>query len=167
LTGLANRALIDDRIEEALELARASNGMAAVLYLDLHQFKAINDTYSHRVGDLYLCEAARRFQPCLRSCDTLGRIGGDEFIVVIPNLLDSDQATSVAGRLFAAIHTPVNAADVTIRGSVSIGIATFPDSGSSATELTHQADATMYEAKRAGGDKIGDRLPIPALEGRQ
>jgi diguanylate cyclase (GGDEF)-like protein len=167
LTGLANRALLDDRIEEALELARASNGMAAVLYLDLDQFKAINDTHSHRVGDLYLCEVARRFQACLRSCDTLGRVGGDEFIVVIPNLLDSDQAMSVADRLLAAMHTPVHAEDVTIQGSVSIGMATFPDSGSSATELKHQADAAMYAAKHAGGDRIGGRVPRPAVEARQ
>jgi diguanylate cyclase (GGDEF)-like protein len=164
LTGLANRALLDDRIENALDLARVSNCLAAVLYLDLDRFKAINDTYSHRVGDLFLCEVARRFQACLRQHDTLGRVGGDEFVVVIPNLPDPAHATSVARRLLKALQAPVVVEGISILGSVSIGMAIFPDGGSIATDLKHRADADMYEAKRAGGNRIGSRVQILSVE---
>lgn len=155
LTGLANRALLDSRIEEAVERAGVSGCSAAVLFLDLDKFKTINDSYSHRVGDLYLCEVARRFQSCLRECDTLGRVGGDEFIVVIADLLDASQATTIAQRLLDTMRPPVVVEGITIQGSVSIGMAIFPDCGSNAAELKHEADAVMYEAKRAGGDQIG------------
>lgn len=161
LTGLANRALLDDKIEEALRGARADSTMAAVLFLDLDRFKAVNDTYSHRVGDLYLCEVARRFQACLRNCDTLSRVGGDEFIAVIPNLSDRDQAATVAHRLLTAMHTPVLLEGISIQGYVSIGMAIFPQVGSNADDLMHQADAAMYEAKRAGGNGISCRPQMP------
>jgi diguanylate cyclase (GGDEF)-like protein len=164
LTGLANRALLDDRIEEALEHARTSSSRAAVLFMDLDRFKAINDTYSHKVGDLYLCEIARRFQACLRSCDTLSRVGGDEFVAVIPSLPDPDQATIVAYRLLTAMRTPVLVDGIRIQGSVSIGMAIFPEFGSNAIELKHQADSAMYEAKRSGGNKIRPRQEIPISE---
>ena len=138
--------------------------MVAVLFLDLDEFKAINDTYSHRVGDLYLCEAARRFQSCLRNGDTLSRVGGDEFIAVIPNLPDPDQAAMVAHRMLKAMQSPVLVEGDSIQGFVSIGMAIFPESGSNANELKHQADAAMYDAKRAGGNKIRPRAQIPISE---
>ena len=163
LTGLANRALLDDKIEEALEIARVSSCMAAVLFLDLDEFKQINDTHSHRIGDLFLCEVARRFLGCLRGCDTLGRVGGDEFVVVIPSLQDASQAASVARRLVAAMHTPVVIESISLQGSVSIGLAIFPKDGSNSIELKHHADAAMYSAKRSGGDQFGSRVqPLAA-----
>ena len=164
LTGLANRALLDDKIEEALEIARVSSCMAAVLFLDLDEFKQINDTHSHRIGDLYLCEVASRFQGCLRACDTLGRVGGDEFVVVIPSLQDVSQAASVAHRLLAAMHTPVVIEAISLRGSVSIGIAIFPNDGNNSIELKHHADAAMYSAKRNGGDQFGSQIQTLAIE---
>lgn len=154
LTGLANRVLLDQRLEESLVRAQTSGCAVALTFLDLDSFKAVNDTYSHRVGDLYLMEVARRFQSCLRSCDTPGRYGGDEFVGVITNLLAPSEAEVVAHRLLAAMRTPIIVEGITLQGSVSIGMAFFPQTGSTASDLKHQADAAMYEAKRAGGNRV-------------
>ncbi len=157
LTGLANRALLDSRIEDAIERARASHCSAAVLFLDLDKFKVVNDTWSHRIGDLYLCEVARRFQACLREGDTLGRVGGDEFIAVIGGLEHASQATAVARRLLAAMHTPIVVEGIALYGTVSIGMAIYPEIAATPGELKHEADAAMYDAKHAGGDQIASR----------
>ena len=154
LTGLANRALIDVRIEEALDRGRETQCLAGVLFLDLDDFKAVNDNHSHRVGDLYLCEVARRFEACLRSCDTLGRVGGDEFIIVIGDLLSPDEPRVVAQRLVKSMKSPIIVEGFALHGSVSVGLAIFPEDGESLHELKHQADAAMYAAKRAGGNQV-------------
>jgi diguanylate cyclase (GGDEF)-like protein len=152
LTGLPNRALLEARLEEALN--HGAQSAAAVLFLDLDDFKSVNDTHSHRIGDLYLCEVARRFQACLRDTDTLGRVGGDEFIVVIAHLSTPAKAQIIANRLVQAMHQPFYIEGACLRGTVSIGMAIFPETAASASALKHQADAAMYTAKRAGGDQV-------------
>ena len=154
LTGLPNRVLVEARLENALRVARESRGCVAILFLDLDEFKSVNDTYSHRVGDLYLCEAARRFQSCLRESDVLGRVGGDEFMAVITELTNPAQAREIASRILRAMQEPFVMNGITMRGSVSIGVAILERAGATASELKHQADEAMYASKRAGGNRI-------------
>jgi diguanylate cyclase (GGDEF)-like protein len=161
LTGLPNRVLLDARLDEALRRARETQGFVAILFLDLDDFKSVNDNHSHRIGDLYLCEVARRFQSCLRASDVLGRVGGDEFIVVIADMLDPALAAEVADRLLQTMHAPFVAEGITIEGSVSIGVAIFQDCGDTASGLKHQADAAMYAAKRAGGGQVNFSESLP------
>jgi diguanylate cyclase (GGDEF)-like protein len=165
LTGLANRSLVHKRLEEALERAQASHRQAALLYLDLDDFKYINDTYTHRVGDAYLLEVAQRFRACLRGCDTLGRIGGDEFIAVLTDLGDAETAHSIAERLVHAMDEPFVVEGHAIRGSVSIGLAFYPSSAGSAIGIMQLADHAMYAAKRAGGNRVSSAGPDAAAAG--
>ncbi|MFZ0393834.1 MAG: GGDEF domain-containing protein [Terracidiphilus sp.] len=159
LTGLANRSLVHRRLEEALEQAHAKGCHAALLYLDLDDFKTINDSYTHRVGDAYLMEVAQRFKVCLRECDTLGRIGGDEFIAVLSDLGDVEIAHSVAERLVHAMDEQFEIEGHMIRGAVSIGLAFYPSSSSSAIGIMQFADHAMYAAKRAGGNRVSYSEP--------
>ncbi len=165
LTGLANRSLVHRRLEEALEQAHASRRQAALLYLDLDDFKNINDTYTHRVGDAYLVEVAQRFKACVRGCDTLGRIGGDEFIAVLTDLGDAEIAHSIAERLVHAMDEPFTIEGQAIRGAVSIGLAFYPSSSSSAIGIIQFADHAMYAAKRAGGNRVSSTEPDMVLGG--
>lgn len=159
LTGLANRTLVHRRLEEALEQAHGNQRHAALLYLDLDDFKNVNDTYTHRVGDAYLIEVAQRFKACLRECDTLGRIGGDEFIAVLTDLEDAEIAHSIAERLVHAMDEPFAVEGHAIRGAVSIGLAFYPSSSSSAIGIMQFADHAMYAAKRAGGNRVSYSEP--------
>jgi diguanylate cyclase (GGDEF)-like protein len=154
LTGLANRALVDRRLEDALAQAHANQRFAAVLYLDLDDFKSVNDSFTHRVGDAYLVEVAQRFRACLRDCDTLGRVGGDEFIAVLADLARPEIARSVAERLVRVMDEPFAVEGHSIRRAVSVGFAWYPASGGSAINITQIADHAMYAAKRAGGNQV-------------
>jgi diguanylate cyclase (GGDEF)-like protein len=159
LTGLANRTLVQRRLEVALEQAHTNQCCAALLYLDLDDFKNVNDSHTHRVGDAYLVEVAQRFKHCLRDCDTLGRIGGDEFIAVLANLQDAKIAHSIADRLVHAMDEPFVIEGHLIRGAVSIGLAFYPSSSSSAIGIMQFADHAMYAAKRAGGNQVSYSEP--------
>ncbi len=159
LTGLANRTLVDRRLEEALERAHANQCYAALLYLDLDDFKNVNDSHTHRIGDAYLIEVAQRFKACLRASDTLGRIGGDEFIAVLTDLEDTEIAHGIAERLVHAMDEPFAIEGHTIRGSVSIGLAFYPSSSSSSIGIMQFADHAMYAAKRAGGNRVSYSEP--------
>lgn len=158
LTGLANRTLLQKNLEEVIEKANRSHCYAALLYLDLDDFKNVNDSYTHRVGDAYLIEVAQRFKTCLRDCDTLGRIGGDEFIVLLANLQAPDTALRIAERLVFAMSEPFAIEGHTITGAVSIGLALYPSSSSSAIEIVQKADREMYAAKRAGGNRVSHSI---------
>lgn len=159
LTGLANRTLVHKRLEEAIEEAHANGFYAALLYLDLDDFKSVNDSYTHRVGDAYLIEVAQRFKVCLRERDTLGRVGGDEFVAVLTELGDAEVAHSVAQRLVHAMDEPFAIEGHTIRGAVSIGLAFYPSSSNSAIGIMQSADHAMYAAKRAGGNRVSSSEP--------
>ncbi|MGA8530738.1 MAG: GGDEF domain-containing protein [Acidobacteriaceae bacterium] len=154
LTGLPNRSVVEECLEEALRKAAENHSFAALLYLDLDDFKSVNDSFTHRVGDSYLIEVSHRFRACLRSGDIIGRIGGDEFVAVLTELEDPTLARVIADRLVHAMEAPFLIEHHLIRGSVSIGLAIYPSSGQSAMSITHLADQAMYAAKRAGGNRI-------------
>jgi diguanylate cyclase (GGDEF)-like protein/PAS domain S-box-containing protein len=149
LTSLPNRRLLRDRVEHALVLrARGHTGVAA-LFLDLDSFKSVNDRFGHNVGDEVLVEVAGRLIQCVRACDTLARHGGDEYVVLLEEIVDRQQALSIGERLLAGFHEPVRTVAGTIAVSASIGIhvATDDDDYDS---LLRAADDAMYEAKRSG-----------------
>jgi len=154
LTGLPNRSLVESRLAQALQKAGTGERFIAVLYLDLDDFKAVNDTYTHRIGDCFLIEVSRRFQACLRNCDTLGRIGGDEFLAVLADLADPSLAQTIAERLVRTMEAPFTIEGHSIRGSVSIGVAVHPGLSGTPGEITQHADHAMYVAKRAGGNQV-------------
>lgn len=153
LTNLPNRRLLLDRLTQALSRARRSQLSLAIMFLDLDNFKQINDTLGHNVGDDLLREVADRLSACVRSGDTVSRPGGDEFIIVLSEISHSDDAALVADKIIKAVNEPVQVADNTLHVTTSIGIAVFPVSGSdNAQALMMKADKSMYSAKKAGGN---------------
>lgn len=154
LTGLPNRARVLDRLRDAIVEARGGGSGLAVLMADLDGLKRANDTYGHQAGDAVLQVTAQRFLGCIRDRDTLARLGGDEFCAVVPRLRDGRDAAVIAARLVEAAlpPIPINGWDVCV--GVSVGIALFPDHGSSPDELIAAADAALYEAKRGGRSRF-------------
>lgn len=149
LTGLPNRRLLEDRLTKAVERAERSEGRLAVLLIDLDNFKEINDTYGHAVGDEVLRVVATRLQMRVRKADTIARAGGDEFLVVVSDLLQPHGAEVLAGKLMSDLSEPVVLGEATLRASASIGVAIYPDDAQTAEGLCEKADAAMYEQKRA------------------
>lgn len=154
LTGLPNRALFADRVDLALASARRNRGRLALLFIDLDQFKPINDTRGHAVGDQLLKCLADRIRDTIRESDTAARLGGDEFVVLLQEVRDNADAFAVADKIRRAIATPcrIDGLDATV--SASIGVAFFPDHGNDLTELTKHADEAMYRAKEQGRDTV-------------
>ncbi len=150
LTRLPNRALFVDRLEQALALARRHQGVFAVLYLDLDGFKPVNDAYGHDVGDALLQEVAKRLQGCVRAADTVARMGGDEFAMILTELESRKDAGLVAGKIIAVLATPLEINGHVCKVSGSIGIACYPDDGENGDRLVSRADEAMYLAKRGG-----------------
>lgn len=150
LTNQPNRTLITDRLARALASARRNHTLVAVLFLDLDRFKTINDSLGHDVGDLLLVDVARRLTDILRSNDSVGRLGGDEFLIVIENAQGVDEIVSTVRRVTYALAAPFRLEEHDIRTSASIGIAIFPDDGADAGTLMRCADLAMYEAKGSG-----------------
>ena len=153
LTGLPNRALLHDRLEQALAQARRHDHRVAVMFLDLDRFKAINDSLGHEVGDELLREVAHRLRGVVRAADTVGRLGGDEFVVVLHEVADAAAAAHVAEKIVAAFAAPVRVGPHELRASTSVGIALYPDDGDAAHDLVRRADAAMYRAKHGGRDR--------------
>ncbi|MFI4890328.1 MAG: diguanylate cyclase domain-containing protein [Steroidobacterales bacterium] len=165
LTGLANRALLLDRIEQAIANARRNRRTFGVLLIDLDRFKPINDIHGHATGDLVLRETARRLQTATRAVDTVARLGGDEFVVLLGgNNGGHDEAQRVVARIKQAVTAPLELHG--LRLGVSVGIAFYPDDGSDAEQLLARADAAMYDAKYRGGNQhafaqgadVGERI---------
>lgn len=159
LTGLPNRMLALDRLKLALAQARRDDTQVGVMFLDLDNFKHINDTLGHDAGDTLLIEAARRVSSCLRGTSTVARLGGDEFLVILPGLTGSDAACQVAERILQTFSTPfmLNAQEVFV--TTSIGIATFPNDADNSGTLLQNADAAMYEAKHKGKSSFARFTP--------
>ncbi len=159
LTGLPNRMLALDRLKLALAQARRDDTQVGVMFLDLDNFKHINDTLGHDAGDTLLIEAARRVSSCLRGTSTVARLGGDEFLVILPGLTGSDAACQVAERILQTFSTPfmLNAQEVFV--TTSIGIATFPNDADNSGTLLQHADAAMYEAKHKGKSSFARFTP--------
>ena len=152
LTGLANRALFRDRLEHALELGRRSGRRLAVLYLDLDEFKVVNDNLGHDAGDRLLMVVAERIKSCVRPGDTTARIGGDEFAVVLSEVNGVDDAVRVAERVVEAFGQPFSIGTVVHLG-LSAGVVLRTDSSQGAEDLLRDADAAMYAAKSRGGSQ--------------
>jgi diguanylate cyclase (GGDEF)-like protein len=149
LTGLPNRVLLADRIEQAMRKADDQGGMFALMFMDLDGFKPVNDAFGHYVGDLLLREVATRLRDNFHRSDTLARIGGDEFVLLV-EVRDVDDVTAVAARQVALISKPFTVGDHELQVSVSIGIGLYPGNGQTQQELLMNADAAMYHAKSAG-----------------
>jgi diguanylate cyclase (GGDEF)-like protein/PAS domain S-box-containing protein len=147
LTGLPNRALLQDRTQQALRLAGRHGLTAALLLLDLDRFKEVNDTLGHHHGDLLLQQVAERVHGSLRSSDTVARLGGDEFAVLLPQVAGVQEATVVADKLSAAIEAPFTVDGLTLDVDASIGVAVYPDHAGDANQLLQRADVAMYAAK--------------------
>jgi len=150
LTGLPNRRILEDRLTQALALSQRNRKQTAVMFVDLDRFKAINDSLGHTVGDLVLKEVAKRLVKQLRVGDTVCRVGGDEFVVVLPEAKRSTDAANVAAKIIETLSHPVQVADRELTVTPSIGIAVFPEDGRDASMLLRNADAAMYHAKESG-----------------
>ena len=150
LTGLANRALLADRTEQAIVHARRAGQLVAVLLLDLDRFKVVNDSYSHAVGDALLREIALRLRDAVRDGDTVARLGGDEFMILMSDLDSADDVARHAQHLLAAVAQPLHAAGHDLVVTASLGAALYPRDGELAATLMRNADLAMYRAKDAG-----------------
>lgn len=153
LTGLPNRRLFQDRMVSALARARRRQNQFAVLYVDIDDFKMVNDTFGHAAGDLLLQAVARRLLQCVREEDTVARLGGDEFAVLLEDLHVPDAASVVAEKIRLAVSQPVDIEGHMLSVPSSIGIALYPDHGTGMDQLLKHADSAMYSAKRAGTGK--------------
>jgi diguanylate cyclase (GGDEF)-like protein/PAS domain S-box-containing protein len=150
LTGLPNRKLLEDRIQRAIALAHRKHTKVAVLFIDLDRFKPVNDTYGYAAGDDLLHQVARRLENCLRDEDTVARIGGDEFIAVLPDLRIAEAPAKAAEKIVTVLSEPFRVGDDFVEISCSIGIALFPGDADNADALIARADAAMYAAKQSG-----------------
>ncbi|OOZ38382.1 hypothetical protein BOW53_15765 [Solemya pervernicosa gill symbiont] len=147
LTGVPNRSLFIDRLTTVLDQARRNNALLALLFIDLDRFKPINDQHGHDVGDVVLQTVARRIQASLRQSDTVARIGGDEFVAILPSVESSSDARIAVKKITASIKRPMEIDGQSISVGVSIGIALFPDDGECVETLLKQADHAMYKIK--------------------
>lgn len=154
LTQLPNRLLFSDRLQQAISLTKRNNSKLAVLFVDLDNLKSINDHCGHLAGDALLIEVALRMKACIRDSDTLCRIGGDEFIILLSGLETQADSVSVANKLLKVISEPCKFEDRTLVTSASIGIAIYPDHGVNEADLINHADVAMYEAKANGKNTI-------------
>ena len=154
LTGLPNRSLFQDRLVQSLNQAKRYSFGLGVLFADIDDFKKVNDTLGHLMGDHLLREVAKRFAENLRAGDTLARWGGDEFTAIIYKIKDAESILSIAHRILSTIAIPVLLGEQMLTPNLSIGISLFPQHGESPPELLQFADKAMYEAKKAGGQRI-------------
>jgi len=170
LTGLANRLRFEDRLALALALARRESRALAVLFIDLDRFKVVNDSLGHKVGDELLRQAAERLLPLIRMSDTLARVGGDEFILLLSRIEQRESAGVVARKIQDLFRTAFHVAGRDLFITPSIGISVFPDDGDDAESLVKNADVAMYVAKQRGRDnyqyysRTGERSGLERLD---
>lgn len=168
LTGLPNRRLLEDRIATTLQHANRNHHKAAIMYIDLDGFKAINDTYGHAYGDEVLKTISRRLLDCSRKEDTVARLGGDEFMVVLSEVQGLADAQGPAAKIVEAVSEPIFINDLTLGLSTSIGISIYPDDAETVDSLISIADYALYEAKRGGKNRYcatsPDSVPAPSKE---
>lgn len=154
LTGLPNRTLLHERLDRALIRARREQGLVALLYLDLDKFKQVNDSFGHGTGDLLLQAVADRLRQCVRASDTVSRIGGDEFVVLLESVERVDNALAVAEKIRGRLNQPFQLREHSLMMIPSIGVALYPEHGEEPGGLLEQADKAMYVAKNGGGNRI-------------
>ncbi|MDO8699331.1 MAG: EAL domain-containing protein [Rhodoferax sp.] len=169
LTNLPNRILLTDRMQQAVAQSRRSGEILAVLFIDLDGFKPINDQHGHEAGDLTLIEIGQRMTRMLRASDTVARIGGDEFVVLLPGFASAEECEFSAQRLLKAIAEPVDVGEHRVMLSASIGIALHPADADNADSLLRCADEAMYIAKRSGRNQCvffgNDARQVSQLDG--
>ncbi|KPC49444.1 sensor domain-containing phosphodiesterase [Amantichitinum ursilacus] len=166
LTRLPNRLLLDEQLHQAIERARRDNTKVALGFLDLDHFKQINDAFGHRTGDQLLCGVAKQLKEALREQDTLARWGGDEFVVLIPDLPDTGHLKEITERIRNTARQGMALEGLEARPTISAGFAVFPDNATSGEELLSAADHTMYHAKHAGRNNVcfyGDILHLKSI----
>ena len=154
LTDLPNRTLLTDRLQQAIARARRADSNLAVMFADLDDFKKINDSLGHFAGDALLKVVAVSLSEAVRHEDTVGRVGGDEFVVLVEHLADEETALSVARKISRAVHRPYMVAGHEVFVTISIGVCFYPKDGGTAEELLRNADTAMYSAKASGGNTI-------------
>jgi diguanylate cyclase (GGDEF)-like protein len=167
LTGLPNRTLLRDRLEQAVRIAERAGDEVAVLFIDLDQFKEVNDTLGHAVGDELLKMVANRLKEACRKEDTLGRLGGDEFLVIAQRLVDQEGAATLASKLIHALDMPFDLDGHEVYVGGSIGISQFPRDARDVGSMIKNADVAMYQAKRGGGPRAcfySEEMNARALE---
>lgn len=152
LTGLPNRVLFHDRLQQAIARAERSHGPVALMFLDLDRFKTINDTLGHDSGDVLLREVSIRLQACMREVDTVARLGGDEFTVILEQIGRAEDAATVASKIIEALIPPILLGDQETYVTASIGITIYPVDGHSVERLLKNADMAMYRTKEEGGN---------------
>ncbi|THF63370.1 EAL domain-containing protein [Pseudothauera rhizosphaerae] len=167
LTGLPNRSLWLTRAQGALHVAQRHGDSLAVLFLDLDQFKTVNDSLGHPAGDLLLATVASRLAPCLREEDVLARLGGDEFVALLPRLAHPEDAAMVARKMLAALDAPIDIHGQELRPTISIGIAVHPADGDDVDTLLKHADTAMYGAKEAGRNNFQFFVPEMNVRARE
>ncbi|MHB8354894.1 MAG: EAL domain-containing protein, partial [Burkholderiales bacterium] len=172
LTGLPNRTLLNDRLNMALAEVGRSGGKMAVCFIDLDDFKPVNDTYGHEAGDLLLIETAQRMTAILRATDTVARLGGDEFVLILSEIQSEKEFPGMLARIMDAIARPYTIGEMTVSISASIGVTLYPDDNADADTLLRHADQAMYLAKEEGRnryhifDVVDDRNAHIRSEGR-
>ena len=154
LTGLSNRYFFDESLKQVLAINNRSKKKVALLLFDLDDFKMVNDSFGHDVGDILLKKVVARIKGCLRGSETFARLGGDEFAIMLGNLDSSDQAGQVARRIISVLYKPFDIASTSIKATLSLGISLFPDNGKTSEELFKDADIAMYRAKKNGRNQI-------------
>jgi diguanylate cyclase (GGDEF)-like protein len=154
LTGLPNRALFNDRLDMAMARAKRGRKKIAVMMLDLDKFKSINDKFGHEAGDKLLKSVAGRLEDALRKSDTIARMGGDEFIIIVPEMDRTGDVTVVVNKIIALFHTPFECNGIKLPSSTSIGVAMYPEDGDNGELLMRCADIAMYNAKAHGGNNF-------------
>jgi len=155
LTQLPNRELLRERLKDALARARSEGGRMALLYVDLDRFKEVNDTHGHAVGDMLLQAVANRLKGCVRETDTVARIGGDEFVVLLHRIQAADDADGVAGKIRQVLAQPLRLDGHSLNIHPSIGVAHYPEHGTEENQLFRHADEAMYSAKRQNHLDLG------------
>lgn len=150
LTKLPNRSLFQDRLHQAVVLALRNKQSGTLMFIDLDKFKEVNDSLGHDYGDQLLIQTAERLSTCVRKSDTVARLGGDEFTVVLQNTTEENSSVIVAEKILEQLSAPFRLGEHEVQIGGSIGITTFPDNATDTQSLLKQADAAMYEAKKAG-----------------
>ncbi|MBC7994954.1 MAG: GGDEF domain-containing protein [Rhizobacter sp.] len=168
LTGLPNRSLFFDRLEQAVLHSARTGAVTPLLFIDLDRFKQANDSFGHEVGDMLLKFAADRIRACVREADTVARLGGDEFTVILRDVHDAVHIRTVAEKIVKALATPFQIHEHVVQVSASVGVGISPQDAQSTQLLMRNADLAMYSAKRAGRDQVvffsADLLALPTTE---
>lgn len=149
LTGLPNRTLCMELLDSTIETARREGSQCAIMFLDLDQFKDVNDSYGHKIGDQILIETANKLKYTVRASDIVSRIGGDEFIIILKSISSKAEAETIAGKLVDKISEPTLTKNISIQVGCSIGISLFPFDSDEAERLIDLADKAMYKRKKA------------------